>query len=158
LDLIREQKDQMGGLKLDTIILTGGLSQSKYLQKRVKAEFTPIQVHAPKKYDQSVVRGAVSLALNPNSIERRITPRSYGIEAIVEFNKAKDPVTNRIKIDNKEYCQSKLDLILLKDHSVQTYECYQHQYVIPYPSNSYIRKYYLFVYYFDTILIFFFLV
>lgn len=146
LELIRNQHKfsnrKSKNEALDVIILTGGLGQSKYLQKKVKDAYKTILVYSPEFYDQSVVRGAVALALNPNMITQRITRRSYGIEVLLPFNSVTDPAMNKIKTKTgKEYTKFKYDNFVEKTASVKTYEYYEKQFYVEYPNNTYAGKY-----------------
>ncbi|KAG2203902.1 hypothetical protein INT47_007485 [Mucor saturninus] len=127
---------------LDVIILTGGLGQSKYLQKKVQDYYKDIIVYSPFMYDQSVVRGAVAIALNPNIITHRITRRSYGIEVLLPFNSVTDPAMNKIKTKNgDEYTKFKYDNFVIKSTSIKTYEYYEKQLYVEYPNNTYAAIY-----------------
>ncbi|KAI8888877.1 actin-like ATPase domain-containing protein [Backusella circina FSU 941] len=147
LFLVEEQIESLNQKKgLDLIILTGGLSQSMYLQEKLQllADAAGIpKVHSPEKYDQSVVRGAVALALDPSTITKRISKRSYGIEALLLFDPRRDPIINRIKqTDNDHYyCKQKFDLFSKIGTSIKTYEYIQQTYSIPYQKNTYIALY-----------------
>lgn len=127
---------------LDVIILTGGLGQSRYLKKKVVEKCKPIFVYQPEFYDQSVVRGAVALALNPNMITQRITRKSYGVEVLLPFNNVTDPAMNQVKTkkDGKEYTKFKYDNLVEMHSSVKTYEYCEKKYYIEYPNNTYAGK------------------
>lgn len=146
LDLIRGQHKLSNPIQgapevLDVIILTGGLGQSKYLQKKIQDYYQDIVVYSPILYDQSVVRGAVALALNPNLITHRITRRSYGIEVLLPFNSVTDPAMNKIKTRNgAEYTKFKYDNFILKSTSIKTYEYCEKQLYVEYPNNTYAGK------------------
>lgn len=112
---------------LDLIILTGGLGQSKYLQNRIKAKYLNIPVYSPAAYDQSVVRGAVALALNTNVITQRIASRSYGIEV----ESLKNPVV-------KSYLNRSIyDSFVELGTSIETYRYYEKTFYVQYPNNTY---------------------
>jgi hypothetical protein len=127
---------------LDVIILTGGLGQSKYLKKKVQEAYKSIYVYQPEFYDQSVVRGAVALALHPNMITQRITRRSYGVEVLLPFNNVTDPAMNQVKTkkEGKEYTKFKYDNFVEMHSSVKTYEYYEKKYFLEYPNNTYAGK------------------
>lgn len=123
--------------------MTGGLGQSKYLQKKVKDHYGSILIYSPEFYDQSVVRGAVTLALNPNMITHRITRRSYGIEVLLPFNSVTDPAMNKITTMNgKEYTKFKYDNFVEKSTYIKTYEYFEKQLFVEFPNNTYAGNYY----------------
>lgn len=123
---------------VDVIILTGGLGQSRYLQKKVRDEYSKIPVYSPEQYDQSVVRGAVALALNPNVITQRIIRRSYGVEVMLPFNSVKDPAMNKFKtMKGNEYTKFKYDNFACMHSSVKTYQYLEKLYYVEYPNNTY---------------------
>lgn len=126
---------------LDVIILTGGLGQSKYLQNKVKARYPGILVYSPSAYDQSVVRGAVSLALNPNMITQRIVTKCYGFETLSPYNPVKDLAINRVSGLSGKYTKFKYDNFVEKGMSVKTYECFEKTYYVEYPNNTYAALY-----------------
>jgi molecular chaperone DnaK (HSP70) len=147
LTLVEEQIEKLRLKKepkaLDLIILTGGLSQSQYLQEKLKelaSEHKISKVHSPEMYDQSVVRGAVALALEPGTIKERISKRSYGIEALLLFDNRRDPITSRVKQNDNDdyYCKQKFDLFSTMGKSIRTYEYIQQTYSVPYQKNTYI--------------------
>ncbi|KAG2232385.1 hypothetical protein INT48_007289, partial [Thamnidium elegans] len=147
LKLIKDQHKISARIKenvnvLDVIILTGGLGQSRYLQKKVRDMYPKIPVYSPEQYDQSVVRGAVALALNPNAITQRIIRKSYGVEVMLPFNSVTDPAMNKFKtIKGKEYTKFKYDNFACMHSSVRTYDYLEKQYYVEYPNNTYAAIY-----------------
>jgi molecular chaperone DnaK (HSP70) len=124
---------------LDLIILTGGLGQSKYLQNRVKEKYQNIPVYTPAAYDQSVVRGAVALALNPNVATQRVASRSYGIEVMVPRDSGKSSMNQMIS--GLEFNSNiRYDNFVEWGTSIGTYEYYEKTFYVKYPNNTYAGK------------------
>ncbi|KAI8644417.1 hypothetical protein BD408DRAFT_413403 [Parasitella parasitica] len=124
-------------MKLDMIILTGGLGQSKYLQNRIQDNFADkgIQVRAPSQYDQSVVRGAVELARDTSYIARRIVQKSYGLEVLHPLiNTASLPQSS----SETRFVRSKFDFLFRANNFMKTNEYVEKKYYITYPNNAFV--------------------
>jgi molecular chaperone DnaK (HSP70) len=69
--------------KCSTILLVGGLSESTYLQKRIKEEFqhTLKNIYIPSQPMAAISRGAALYGLNPNDVGSvRVLKYTYGIK------------------------------------------------------------------------------
>lgn len=128
--------------KLDMIVITGGLGQSMYLLNKVKEliKGKNIDVHSPKAYDQSVVRGAVDFVRNPNYIKRRIVQKSYGIEVQVPV----DPESDLYNYDSisalPRFMSFRYDNLFKANNSMKTYEYIEKRYYVAYPNNIYVGR------------------
>lgn len=75
--LIRKQVAAVSGCK--AILMVGGFSESKYLQKRVRDAFRDITIVKPIGAGGAVCVGATLYGLRPNLVASRIARKNYGI-------------------------------------------------------------------------------
>ncbi|KAI7894710.1 uncharacterized protein EV154DRAFT_560081 [Mucor mucedo] len=83
LDIIKKQcaLTEDIGMKIEGIIMVGGFSQSKYLQKQIKKEFRGVyKVILPDEPINAFSRGAVEYALNPFDILKKYRGPSICLE------------------------------------------------------------------------------
>ncbi|KAI7896055.1 uncharacterized protein EV154DRAFT_279403 [Mucor mucedo] len=89
--LIDDQLKQAekGGRTIEAILMVGGFSQSKYLQKRIKNLYKGVcDIKIPcDGVDQAISRGAVSYGLNPGILSRNTARQSFGLKVQAEFDK-----------------------------------------------------------------------
>ncbi|RIA98077.1 hypothetical protein C1645_870960 [Glomus cerebriforme] len=80
IKLIHDHLNRSG--TVSAMFLVGGLSDSKYLQKRIHEEFsTEIRIiSTPRQPTTATVKGALEYGLNMQKAKSRILPLSYGIE------------------------------------------------------------------------------
>ncbi|CAG8602704.1 16306_t:CDS:2 [Funneliformis mosseae] len=80
LKLIRDQLNRGGSIS--AMFLVGGFSESKYLQKRIREEFSDEvrNISVPPQPMAAIVRGALEYGLNMQKIKSRTLPLTYGIE------------------------------------------------------------------------------
>ncbi|WAQ99930.1 HS12B-like protein [Mya arenaria] len=93
------------------IVLVGGFSESKYLQKRMKAEFGD-KVVAPTEPRTAVMRGAVLFGQSPASIQTRVSKYTYGIATMEHFKPGIHSENKRIVINGHEYCDDIFEKIV----------------------------------------------
>ncbi|KAL9548488.1 hypothetical protein PS6_006583 [Mucor atramentarius] len=137
--LIESQYDAMqkAEKKLDMIILTGGLGQSTYLLNKIQDKFhsQELVVHAPLRYDQSVVRGAVELARDTSYITKRIVRKSYGIEVmtpLVDASALTDPSSS------PKFAKYHFDVLFRANSFMKSNEYIEKKYYVTYPNNTFI--------------------
>lgn len=144
IDIITNQIDVTNKTKtkIDMIVITGGLGQSMYLLNKVKEliKGKNIDVHSPKAYDQSVVRGAVDFVRNPNYIKRRIVQKSYGIEVQVPVDPESDLYSYGSVSALPEFMSFRYDNLFKANNSMKTYEYVEKKYYVAYPDSVYIGK------------------
>ncbi|CAB4408730.1 unnamed protein product [Rhizophagus irregularis] len=96
IKLIREQLNNSG--TISAMFLVGGFSESKYLQKRIREEFSSkvknSNISVPSQPVAAIVRGALEYGLNMKKIKSRRLPLSYGIE-LAPLWKPGDPPERR---------------------------------------------------------------
>ncbi|RIA87536.1 hypothetical protein C1645_827645 [Glomus cerebriforme] len=84
--LIKEQLKQLQNKnkKCSAMMLVGGFSESKYLQKRIKTEFEKpdLIISVPQKPITAVMKGGVIFGLNLKSVVKRVLKRTYGTNVI----------------------------------------------------------------------------
>ena len=79
------------------IFLIGGFSESKYLQKRIKEEFSDRvkQISIPQQSVAAVARGALKYGLNKKFIKNRILKYTYGRSTLRPYDERIDPIERR---------------------------------------------------------------
>ncbi|RGB42798.1 hypothetical protein C1646_682474 [Rhizophagus diaphanus] len=94
--LIREQLNNSG--PISAMFLVGGFSVSKYLQKRIREEFSNKvknnNIFVPPQPAAATLRGALEYGLNMKKIKTRRLPLTYGIE-LAPLWKPGDPPERR---------------------------------------------------------------
>ncbi|KAI8996925.1 hypothetical protein BDB01DRAFT_830563 [Pilobolus umbonatus] len=130
---------------LDHIIVTGGFSQSPYLQTQLKKKFGNscfIYFGRPDEYSRAVVKGAILLAANPSIITQRTISRTYGIDIVAPFRKIKDPFDHRyIDNDNREWCRFVFNEIATREDVFEPNGYVEKQYWVTYPNDTYAAIY-----------------
>ncbi|CAB4424823.1 unnamed protein product [Rhizophagus irregularis] len=111
--------------KCSTILLVGGFSESKYLQKRIKEEFQHIlkNIYIPNQPIAAISRGATLYGLNPSVIcGVRILKYTYGIK-VRNYWVEGDPIDRKLhdgridKFDCLVKCGTQIDQEITKSKS-----------------------------------------
>ncbi|KAI7894680.1 uncharacterized protein EV154DRAFT_560047 [Mucor mucedo] len=91
--------------RIDTILMVGGFSQSRYLQQRIKDRYKGVcHVSFPTEGVEAISYGAVSYALNPRTISRTTATQSLGLEVQAPFEKIlPDSSKRRVKGPNGDW-------------------------------------------------------
>lgn len=68
-------------LKINNIIVTGGLSKNKIFKEKLKSIFSDDDnfIHYLSSYENDISKGAVFYGMNPNKIKNKISPITLGI-------------------------------------------------------------------------------
>jgi hypothetical protein len=148
------------GDKIESIILVGGFSKSRYLQSRLKTRYQPhVSLLIPANIDCVVSQGAVLYAIHPRMLgpfKRRFVRESFALEVQARFNESKkDLLDNKVtNADGIEYAKSRLVYFVKKnDFTDGVGESRYEKYVyIEYSHNAAIgkNKGIIFVIYRDT--------
>jgi hypothetical protein len=142
-ELLQKQIDNFDG-KIDTILMVGGFSKSNYLQSRLKRRFEPhITIGIPAEGVQAISYGAVSYALNPRMITRRLAAQSYALEVKSKFEKEKgDDLSKQVESGDKIYSDSRLEYFVKKDDQIEKENnfIYEKYVDVEYPNNALIGK------------------
>jgi hypothetical protein len=109
MDLIKYQFEQSQE-KLDAIFLVGGFGQSEYLLESIRKEYKPKMglVCSPDQGVMAIVRGAVLMGLNPQSVTERVIRRTYGFSCGLPFEEG-DPTEHsyQSKANDTLYCRNR---------------------------------------------------
>ncbi|KAI8875168.1 hypothetical protein K501DRAFT_180167, partial [Backusella circina FSU 941] len=104
--------------KLDAIFLVGGFGQSTYLLQSIRKEYDPKVglICAPSRGEMAIVRGAVLMGLNPQSVTERVIRRTYGFSCGLPFEEG-DPSEHgyQSKANNAWYCRNRFLVYAKKD-------------------------------------------
>jgi len=101
------KKTELDGLRY--ILLVGGFSESKSLQKRIKDAFNDknnVRVVVPQRPGLCVMTGGIHYAMEPTIINSRVTPRSVGIGTAERWDNVKHRFSGKQKffVNGKAYC------------------------------------------------------
>ncbi|XP_052250155.1 heat shock 70 kDa protein 12B-like isoform X2 [Dreissena polymorpha] len=99
---------------INTAILVGGLSNSKYIQNMIQNTIPGLRVIVPPDPTFAVLKGAVLFCKNPSQITERIARFSYGFSFARIFKKDIDPVGLRFKQNGITYCNKVFDKLITK--------------------------------------------
>ena len=77
-NIMKEMKSKR--IRIDSIVLTGGLSKNKIVQNEIESKFNSrTTVNYLSSTDNAISKGAVFYGINPNRIKSRISPETLGI-------------------------------------------------------------------------------
>jgi hypothetical protein len=90
--------------EIKTIIMVGGLSESKYVQKSIQTAFPDKNVMIPEDPELAVMKGAVLFGFNPSVITARVARLTYGTNGYIPFKKGTHPVNKKVVKNGQEFC------------------------------------------------------
>lgn len=100
-----EGSESDSSTKINKILLVGGFSDSKYIQKAVREAFPDKLVITPESADLCVLKGAVIFGHSPELISHRVMRFTYGIRSNATFDCEKHDKERKIIVYKKEYCK-----------------------------------------------------
>lgn len=109
---------------LGTIMLVGGLSESKYVQKAFRDKFQDKNIIVPQDCGLAVVKGAVLFGHQPEVISSRVARYTYGVEIAAIFDPNKHEHSKKVPTDTGPVCKDifwKIVAInedVLRDHKI----------------------------------------
>ncbi|KAH3779868.1 hypothetical protein DPMN_157676 [Dreissena polymorpha] len=83
---------------INTIVMVGGFSESKYLQQQIRLAFPDKQVIIPEEAGLAVLKGATMFGYNMRQIETRISRYTFGLALTTSFDVHAHPI-NRLVIE-----------------------------------------------------------
>jgi len=89
----------------DTILMVGGFSKYKILQKFVKINFSNMKIIIPPDAETAVLKGAVLFGHNPSVISSRIARYTYGVQMHVNFQEGFHKEDKRELVGNRWKCR-----------------------------------------------------
>ncbi|KAF9290578.1 hypothetical protein BGZ68_006688 [Mortierella alpina] len=131
LDLIQKQLHQ-SQQKCAAIFMVGGFGQSRYLEDRVRQEFSHLVdlIAVPQRPGLAVVRGAVYAGLNTKTINMRVARRWYGVDANMPFEEGVDPESKKIiSHDGHIRCKERFSVYVRPGQQIGVDECVSKEYV-----------------------------
>lgn len=107
---------------IEVVFLVGGLSESKYVQERIKLEMNSLgtDVITPGNGSLAVLKGAALMGFTPRCIVERRANYTYGFATAIPFEEGVHPPSLKIVHDGKARCGNVFYKIILKDQ-VLTY-------------------------------------
>ena len=100
--------------ELKTILLVGGFSESKLLQKGIQRYFPSIAVRTPSGPSTAVVKGAVE------KNRFRMSPYTYGVNTTIPFRHGIHPERKLFVLQGTEYCDDVIQVHVKLDQLVET--------------------------------------
>ncbi|KAG0196930.1 hypothetical protein BGX28_009539 [Mortierella sp. GBA30] len=131
LDLIQKQLHQ-SQQKCSAIFMVGGFGSSRYLEERVRQEFSHLVelIAVPQRPELAVVRGAVYAGLNTKTINMRVARRWYGVDANMPFEEGIDPESKKIiSHDGHIRCKERFSVYVRPGQQIGVDECVSKEYV-----------------------------
>ncbi|KAK3600055.1 hypothetical protein CHS0354_012746 [Potamilus streckersoni] len=86
--------------EISSIMMVGGFSESKMLQKAIKSSFPNINVFIPGDAGLVVLKGAVVFGHSLSSIAMRVSKFTYGINSLVPFDTKIHDIKKRRECDD----------------------------------------------------------
>jgi molecular chaperone DnaK (HSP70) len=86
-DLIKEKN-----LECKHLLVVGGYSRSKMLQKKLQAKFPDLKIAFPDDDGNAVLKGAVYFGIEPDLYRKRIATSTYGFDCAMPFEEGIDPI------------------------------------------------------------------
>ncbi|KAI8874717.1 hypothetical protein K501DRAFT_204149, partial [Backusella circina FSU 941] len=126
LNLLEKQYNEIPDKRVECIFLVGGFGSSNYLYQKVTEAFEGRvkQVLCPPRAPLAVVRGAAYFGLNPRAVTSRISRRTYGINAGLPFDNARDPISSRvIRPDGSVRCATRFLTFVQKGDELPVDHC-----------------------------------
>ncbi|KAF9580318.1 Heat shock 70 kDa protein 12A [Lunasporangiospora selenospora] len=130
LDLIQKQLHQ--SQKCNAIFMVGGFGSSRYLEERVRQEFSHLVdlIAVPQRPELAVVRGAVYAGLNTKRVIMRVARRWYGVDANMPFEEGVDPESKKIiSHDGHVRCKERFSVYVRPGQQIGVDDCVSKEYV-----------------------------
>lgn len=90
---------------LKHIIMVGGFSESKIIQRALQETFQSCIFHIPDRPVMAVSKGAVFFGHLPTAISGRFARFTYGVKICRRFKPGEDPESKKIVVDDELLCQ-----------------------------------------------------
>lgn len=90
------------------IIMVGGFSDCKLIQKALRGKFNTRRFIIPEEAGLAVLKGAVYFGHLPNAISRRAARYTYGIQICRKFKPGEDPEDKQITVGGIDRCKDVL--------------------------------------------------
>ena len=133
-DSIVEHVEELLGLPqcqgVNTLLMVGGFSECKLIQKVVKERFADKRVIIPEEAGLAVVKGAVLFGHNPRAIISRMTKFTYGVKSNRDFE-PDDHQSKKFVMHGREKCKDTFSKHVQINTSVPVGEPLEPQYYRP---------------------------
>lgn len=114
-DILREESCN----DLSDIIMVGGFSESKLIQKSLRKKFPSHRFLIPDDPGLAVLKGAVYFGHIPNVISRRVARHTYGVQICRKFVPGKDPESRKITLGGVDRCMGVLHPIIRRGDRIE---------------------------------------
>ena len=112
---------------LSNIIMVGGFSESKLIQRSLRDKFKSHRFLIPDEPGLAVLKGAVYFGHIPNGISRRVSRYTYGVQICRKFKK-EDPESRKIVLGGSERCMGVLHPIIRRGERIEAGKEYLHSF------------------------------
>ncbi|KAK3594433.1 hypothetical protein CHS0354_000255 [Potamilus streckersoni] len=85
-----------------SILLVGGLADSKVVSNSIKSTYSNLRVIVPKDAAFAILRGALIYRWNSDIILNRISPYTYGVDAMERFNPKRHPKEKIVEVNGRQ--------------------------------------------------------
>lgn len=110
------------------IIMVGGFSESRVIQKSLKWKFNSFRFLIPDEPGLAVLKGAVYFGHLPNAISIRVARYTYGVQICPKF-KPGDPEDKKIILGGSERCKGVLHPIMKRGDRIEAGREYRHYFL-----------------------------
>ncbi|XP_052779002.1 heat shock 70 kDa protein 12A-like isoform X2 [Mya arenaria] len=122
---------------VEAILMVGGFSESKMLNKAVKQNFPGLKMIVPNEAGLAVLKGAVVFGHEPRGISERISKYTYGIAKDSRFNSSKHPESAEFTdSDGVNMCKDVFDKHVVAGQSLKVGEAQSEQTYVTRPSHT----------------------
>ncbi|XP_052779004.1 heat shock 70 kDa protein 12A-like [Mya arenaria] len=132
-DVLRKNENR----GVEAILMVGGFSESKMLNKAVKQTFPGLKIIVPDEAGLAVLKGAVMFGHEPRNITERISKYTYGIALHPEFDPINHPESARFTdTDGVDRCKDFFDKHVIAGQSLKVGEAQSEETYFTKPSHT----------------------
>lgn len=111
---------------LSDIIMVGGFSESKFIQKSLREKFKSHRFLIPDEPGLAVLKGAVYFGHIPYAISGRVSRFTYGVQICRKFMPGEDPESRKISLGGLDRCIGVLHPIVKRGDKIEAGKEHHH--------------------------------
>ncbi|WAR12005.1 HS12B-like protein [Mya arenaria] len=104
--------DELG--MINTVLMVGGFSESKYVQERIENDIPGVRLVIPTDPSLAVLKGAVLFGKHPQAITERIARFSYGFSIARPFEEGIDPEELKVTQNGMVLCNEVFNKLITR--------------------------------------------